>query len=349
MSAEHWIVESIKESSFEDFYEWGLQLGSGATAKVYQCKRKTDRHEFAVKVIEKKIDRKIVRTEIGALLRMQHPNILRLEQVFETSSRILMVLELVTGGELFERIVEKTYYSESEAAQCVQEILRAVNELHHNGIVHRDLKPENLLYATRAEDSPVKIADFGLSKILQDHALMQTVCGTPGYCAPEVLRGVAYDAAVDMWSVGVIVYILLCGYEPFYDEDGDQAMFKRILKADYEFHDPWWNEVSDSAKDLVTKLLVLDPRKRLSSDQALSHPWLRSHASSPARKMTFAQTNMKKLNARRKFRAASAAVVTINASAKAAVLARAMSEQRTPPNASPTQSPGGSPKQKRHA
>lgn len=343
-SAENWIVESVKDVPFEDSYEWGLQLGSGATAKVYHCLRKADKKEFAVKVIEKKIDRKIVKTEIGALLRMQHPNILRLEQVFETSSRILMVLELVTGGELFERIVEKTFYSESEAAKCVEEILRAVNELHTNGIVHRDLKPENLLYATRADDSPVKIADFGLSKILQEHALMQTVCGTPGYCAPEVLRGVAYDAAVDMWSVGVIVYILLCGYEPFYDDDGDQAMFRKILKANYEFHDPWWNEVSASAKDLVTQLLLLDPRKRLTSQQALSHPWLRSHAASSARKMTLAQTNMKKLNARRKFRAASAAVVTINASARAAFVTRALSEQRTSPAASPGQSPPSTPR-----
>merc|ERR1712141_338267 len=126
----------------------------------------------------------------------------------------------------------------------------AVAYLHDNEIVHRDLKPENLLYKCPAEDSPLKIADFCLSKILTNNATMQTVCGTPGYCAPEVLRGEEYEPAIDMWAVGVITYILLCGFEPFYDDRGDQAMFQRILKCDYEFMSPWWDEVSVNAKVL---------------------------------------------------------------------------------------------------
>ncbi|POI31908.1 hypothetical protein CIB84_004341, partial [Bambusicola thoracicus] len=129
--------------------------------------------------------------------------------------------------------------------------------LHANGIVHRDLKPENLLYATPAPDAPLKIADFGLSKIMEDQMTMKTVCGTPGYCAPEILRGCAYGPEVDMWSLGIITYILLCGFEPFYDERGDQYMYKRTLNCEYDFLSPWWDDVSLNAKDLAAVKAVV--------------------------------------------------------------------------------------------
>ncbi|XP_003504254.1 calcium/calmodulin-dependent protein kinase type IV isoform X1 [Cricetulus griseus] len=284
------------------------RLDWGATSIVYRCKQKGTQKPYALKVLKKTVDKKIVRTEIGVLLRLSHPNIIKLKEIFETPIEISLVLELVTGGELFDRIVEKGYYSERDAADAVKQILEAVAYLHENGIVHRDLKPENLLYATPAPDAPLKIADFGLSKIVEHQVLMKTVCGTPGYCAPEILRGCAYGPEVDMWSVGIITYILLCGFEPFYDERGDQFMFRRILNCEYYFISPWWDEVSLNAKDLVRKLIVLDPKKRLTTFQALQHPWVPGRAANFVH-MDTAQKKLQEFNARRKLKAAVKAVV----------------------------------------
>ncbi|KAI9520469.1 Calcium/calmodulin-dependent protein kinase type IV [Dissostichus eleginoides] len=239
---------------------------------------------------------------------------------------------------------------------------RHLSYLHENGVVHRDLKPENLLYADLSLDAPLKIADFGLSKIIDDQVTMKTVCGTPGYCAggsmtcvvalmsdsgssdaftapaalwdftllsvgasvghlasnglfslstsvaPEILRGNAYGPEVDMWSVGVILYILLCGFEPFFDPRGDQYMYSRILNCDYEFVSPWWDDVSLNAKDLVSKLIVLDPHKRLSVREALQHPWVLGKAARFSH-MDTAQRKLQEFNARRKLKAAMKAVV----------------------------------------
>ncbi|NWI05379.1 KCC4 kinase, partial [Tichodroma muraria] len=152
-------------------------------------------------------------------------------------------------------------------------------------------------------------ADFGLSKIVEDHVTMKTVCGTPGYCAPEILRGCAYGPEVDMWSLGIITYILLCGFEPFYDERGDQYMFKRILSCEYDFVSPWWDDVSLNAKDLVKKLIVLDPKKRLTTLQALQHPWVTGKAINFAH-MDNAQKKLQEFNARRKLKAMKAVVAS---------------------------------------
>ncbi|XP_069043216.1 calcium/calmodulin-dependent protein kinase type IV isoform X1 [Lepisosteus oculatus] len=339
-ASEYWIDGSNKET-LADYYELESELGrndntqdqsmmnyygadigrrtrrpgpphrvtkGGATSVVYRCRQKGTQKPYAVKMLKKTVDKKIVRTEIGVLLRLSHPNIIKLKEIFETPMEISLVLELVTGGELFDRIVEKGYYSERDAADAVKQILEAVAYLHENGVVHRDLKPENLLYATSAPDAPLKIADFGLSKIVDDQVTMKTVCGTPGYCAPEILRGCAYGPEVDMWSVGVITYILLCGFEPFFDERGDQYMFKRILSCDYEFVSPWWDDVSLNAKDLVKKLIVQDPKKRLTTLQALQHPWVTGKAVNFAH-MDTAQKKLQEFNARRKLKAAVKAVV----------------------------------------
>ncbi|XP_054842071.1 calcium/calmodulin-dependent protein kinase type IV [Eublepharis macularius] len=322
---DYWIDGSNRDI-LADYYELESELGRGATSVVYRCRQKGTQKPYAVKILKKtelpaeklcvtlkklfleQVDKKIVRTEIGVLLRLSHPNIIKLKEIFETPTEISLVLELVTGGELFDRIVEKGYYSERDAADAVKQILEAVAYLHANGIVHRDLKPENLLYATPAPDAPLKIADFGLSKIVADQVTMKTVCGTPGYCAPEILRGCAYGPEVDMWSLGIITYILLCGFEPFYDERGDQYMFKRILNCEYDFVSPWWDDVSLNAKDLVKKLIVLDPKKRLSTFQALQHPWVTGKAANFAH-MDTAQKKLQEFNARRKLKAAVKAVV----------------------------------------
>ncbi|XP_062411160.1 calcium/calmodulin-dependent protein kinase type IV isoform X2 [Sardina pilchardus] len=283
---EYWIDDSKKET-LADYYELESELGRGATSVVYRCRQKGTQKPYAVKLLKKTI---------------------KLKEIFETPAEISLVLELVTGGELFDRVVEKGYYSERDAADAVKQVLEAVAYLHENGVVHRDLKPENLLYATSAPDAPLKIADFGLSKIVDDQVTMKTVCGTPGYCAPEILRGCAYGPEVDMWSVGVITYILLCGFEPFFDDRGDQYMFKRILNCEYEFVSPWWDNVSLNAKDLVKKLIVQDPKKRLTTLQALQHPWVTGKAVNFAH-MDTAQKKLQEFNARRKLKAAVKAVV----------------------------------------
>ncbi|XP_010606207.1 calcium/calmodulin-dependent protein kinase type IV [Fukomys damarensis] len=312
----------------------------GATSIVYRCKQKGTQKPYALKVLKKTVDKKIVRTEIGVLLRLSHPNIIKLKEIFETPTEISLVLELVTGGELFDRIVEKGYYSERDAADAVKQILEAVAYLHENGIVHRDLKPENLLYATPAPDAPLKIADFGLSKIVEHQVLMKTVCGTPGYCAPEILRGCAYGPEVDMWSVGIITYILLCGFEPFYDERGDQFMFRRILNCEYYFISPWWDEVSLNAKDLVRKLIVLDPKKRLTTFQALQHPWVTGKAANFVH-MDTAQKKLQEFNARRKLKAAVKAVVASSRLGSASSSHSSLQEsQKSGQEPSPTQECG---------
>uniref|UniRef100_UPI0037E6FDC7 calcium/calmodulin-dependent protein kinase type IV-like n=1 Tax=Semicossyphus pulcher TaxID=241346 RepID=UPI0037E6FDC7 len=305
---EFWVDGSRRDGAVEEFYNLSSELGRGATSIVYRCEEKQTQKPYALKVLKKTIDKKIVRTEIGVLLRLSHPNIIQLKEIFETDTDIALVLELVTGGELFDRIVERGYYSERDAAHVIKQILEAVAYLHENGVVHRDLKPENLLYADLSLDAPLKIADFGLSKIIDDQVTMKTVCGTPGYCAPEILRGNAYGPEVDMWSVGVILYILLCGFEPFFDPRGDQYMYSRILNCDYEFVSPWWDEVSLNAKDLVSKLIVLDPHKRLSVREALQHPWVLGKAARFSH-MDTTQRKLQEFNARRKLKAAMKAVV----------------------------------------
>ncbi|XP_057308525.1 calcium/calmodulin-dependent protein kinase type IV-like [Hydractinia symbiolongicarpus] len=297
-----------RKENVEDYFDIGQEVGRGATSVVKIVTQKGTKDRFAMKQMKKNVDKKIIRTEIGILLRLRHPNIIRLKEIFESETHLFLVLELVTGGELFDRIVEKGFYSEQDAALCVKQLCEAVGYLHDNDIVHRDLKPENLLYANESKDSPLKLADFGLSKMLTTSSTMQTVCGTPGYCAPEVLLGKEYGPAVDMWAVGVIAYIMLCGFEPFYDDRGDQAMFQKILKCDFEFVSPWWDEVSLNAKDLVSKLIVADPKKRLTAKQALEHPWVQGKGAN-IKHMEKTQTKLKEFNAKRKIKAGAHVVI----------------------------------------
>jgi len=322
----YWLEESIKDHQFEDIYEIDKELGKGATSVVHKCNAKGTKNHWAVKVIKKSVEKKIACTEIGVLLKLKHPNIIRLKEVFETANEISLVLELVTGGELFDRIVSRGFYSEKDAAKCVKEMLEAVKYLHENDVVHRDLKPENLLYENTSDDACLKIADFGLSKMVSDEVQMQTVCGTPGYCAPEVLRGKKYNQAIDLWSVGVITYILLCGYEPFYS-DHEPEMFKKIIKCDYEFDSPWWDEVSENAKDLIRKLLVLDDRKRLSAAQALQHPWVKGNAAK-SNHMEETQTKLKQFNAKRKLKAATNVLMAFSLANKRATVDAGQQDQQ---------------------
>ncbi|XP_047245191.1 calcium/calmodulin-dependent protein kinase type 1D [Girardinichthys multiradiatus] len=272
-SGETWKKQVDDIKKIFDFKE---VLGTGAFSEVVLAQEKLTGRMFAVKCIPKKAlkgKESSIENEIAVLRKIKHENIVALEDIHESPDHLYLIMQLVSGGELFDRIVEKGFYTEKDASTLIRQVLDAVNYLHKMGIVHRDLKPENLLYFNPQDESKIMISDFGLSKMEGSGDVMSTACGTPGYVAPEVLAQKPYSKAVDCWSIGVIAYILLCGYPPFYDEN-DSKLFEQILKADYEFDAPYWDDISDSAKDFISCLMEKDPAKRFTCEQALRHPWI---------------------------------------------------------------------------
>jgi len=270
------------DENIDDHYILGDELGTGGFSIVVEATSKTDGEKYAVKIIDKsmiKEDIKLLKREIDIMKKVDHKNILKLHEIYEDDTKVYIVMELINGSELFDRIVDKGFYSERNAQVVVRQILEAVNYLHAKGIAHRDLKPENLLCSGTGEDEIVKIADFGLSKIQTEEERLMTSCGTPGYVAPEVLLCESYDQSVDMWGVGIITYILLAGYPPFYDENNpgdDTALFEKVINVEYDMDDECWDDVSELAKDFIRHLLVKDPKERLTAEQALDHQWFKS-------------------------------------------------------------------------
>lgn len=272
--------------SVEDKYELGKELGRGGFSVVREAVNKITKEKVAVKFIEKKFvdqeELKLLQREIDIMARVQHKNVLRLFEIFDTASQLSLVMELVNGGELFYKIVDKGSYSEMEARDIVRQLVEGVDYLHNQGIAHRDLKPENLLCSELDDGKMViKIADFGLSKAFNGENALETSCGTPDYAAPEVLRmDGAYDKSVDLWSIGVITYVLLCGFPPFYGKSQAQ-LFEKILNADFEFPEPEWTNISAEAKDFINHLLILDVKQRYNTKQCLEHPWLKALTTLP--------------------------------------------------------------------
>ncbi|XP_053173439.1 calcium/calmodulin-dependent protein kinase IGb [Scomber japonicus] len=259
--------------NIEEQFNFMEELGSGAFSEVYMVKEKKTGKMFAMKCVKKKQKRDLnLENEITVLRRIKHDNVVGMEDFYESRTHYYLVMQLVSGGELFDRILDRGVYSEKDASRVIQQVLQAVSYLHENGIVHRDLKPENILYYSQDEDSKIMISDFGLSKMV-DNGVMSTACGTPGYVAPEVLAQKPYSNTVDCWSIGVITYILLCGYPPFYEES-ETRLFSKIMKAQYEFDSPFWDDISESAKDFIRNMMQKNPHMRYSTDQALRHPWI---------------------------------------------------------------------------
>jgi len=286
-----------KSGSVEAKYEIGKELGRGGFSIVKEGIDRITGERVAVKFIEKKfIDQeelKLLGREIDIMKKVQHRNVLRLIEIYETDSHLSLVMELVNGGELFYKIVDKGNYSELEARDIIRQLVEGVDYLHGKGIAHRDLKPENLLCSESDKGVVIKIADFGLSKAFSNGSVLETSCGTPDYAAPEVLRMEgAYDKSVDLWSMGVITYVVLCGFPPFYGKTQAQ-LFEKILNADYDFPDPEWTNISDEAKDFIRCLLVLDIDKRYTTKQCLEHPWLKKDLGSGGGNITFATDYMK--------------------------------------------------------
>jgi len=270
--------------SFESKYTKGGEIGRGAFSIVYKGERKSDGFPIAVKVVDKVGQTpdviKLLRREISVMQKLQHPGIVSLLDVYEDGSTITMVLEYVDGGELYDQIIERGSYTEKDAIVTVRQLLEALAYMHSNGVAHRDLKPENLLCVS--DKKTIKIADFGLSKDASSASVMKTCCGSPSYVAPEVLGGGAYDTTCDIWSLGVITYVILSGFLPFF-ADTQQELFDCIMEGRFEFDQEVWDDVSDDAKDFITQCLTLEPSERPTAAALLKHPWMSSTATSTHR------------------------------------------------------------------
>eukprot|EP01119_Soliformovum_irregulare_P007561 TRINITY_DN19_c0_g1_i1.p1 TRINITY_DN19_c0_g1~~TRINITY_DN19_c0_g1_i1.p1 ORF type:complete len:312 (+),score=26.38 TRINITY_DN19_c0_g1_i1:10-945(+) len=264
-----------------EVYELGEEIGRGAFSIVHRVVNKETGEQFAMKIINKekvgmeaKVEERMKR-EVDILKSVRHPNIIPLHDLFETENRLYLVMELVSGGELFNSIVERQFYSEEDARAVIRNITSALDYLHERKIAHRDLKPENLLLKNKNE-TRVMISDFGLSRILgEDTNTMHTACGTPYYVAPEILdpqrRG--YGLEVDLWSLGVITYFLLAGYLPFMGETLPEVV-QLITAGQYDFPSPYWDNISEEAINFVSLLLTKNVSKRMTAKDALDHPWL---------------------------------------------------------------------------
>ncbi|XP_026524510.1 calcium/calmodulin-dependent protein kinase type II subunit delta isoform X1 [Notechis scutatus] len=294
---------------FTDEYQLFEELGKGAFSVVRRCLKITTGQEYAAKIINtKKLsarDHQKLEREARICRLLKHPNIVRLHESISEEGFHYLVFDLVTGGELFEDIVAREYYSEADASHCIQQILESVNHCHLNGIVHRDLKPENLLLASKSKGAAVKLADFGLAiEVQSEQQAWFGFAGTPGYLSPEVLRKDPYGKPVDMWACGVILYILLVGYPPFWDED-QHRLYQQIKAGAYDFPSPEWDTVTPEAKDLINKMLTINPAKRINASEALKHPWIcqRSTVASMMHRQETVDC-LKKFNARRKLKGA---------------------------------------------
>lgn len=290
-----------KKPKYSKIYEQGNVLGRGAFATVYACRRKKDPSTvFAVKILDKKhlskneLDK--ANDEVVIMNTIEHKHAVRLVEVFDSSKSLMLVMELCSGGHLLDRIVEKRHYSERDAAEVMYQLASVVQHMHERGIVHRDLKPENILYETKHPHSPIKVTDFGLSKIFKDggRQIMYASCGTPTYVAPEVILNRPYTNKCDMWSLGVIMYVLLSGCPPFYSKNL-KTLLKRITNGRFDFRPSAFQDVSNEAKELIKELLTYDPEKRLSAAELLQKPWIKHHMKVPQKALRKASAQLEKL------------------------------------------------------
>ncbi|XP_064640890.1 calcium/calmodulin-dependent protein kinase type II delta chain-like isoform X22 [Lineus longissimus] len=294
---------------FHDLYELKEELGKGAFSIVKRCIKIANGQEYAAKIINtRKLsarDHQKLEREARICWLLKHPNIVRLHDSIQDEGYHYLVFDLVTGGELFEDIVAREFYSEADASHCMQQILESVNYCHQHHVVHRDLKPENLLLASKSKGAAVKLADFGLAiEVTGEQQAWFGFAGTPGYLSPEVLKKDPYGKPVDIWACGVILYILLVGYPPFWDED-QHRLYAQIKQGAYEYPSPEWDTVTSEAKNLINSMLTTHPAKRITAADALKHPWIcqRERVASVVHRQETVDC-LKKFNARRKLKGA---------------------------------------------
>ncbi|XP_067833482.1 death-associated protein kinase 2-like, partial [Heptranchias perlo] len=273
---------AVNLQNMEDLYEFGETLGSGHFGIVRRCLMKTTRDPFAAKFIKLRrsktscwgLEREQIDREVNIMREVQHPNVIALYDVFESRTDMVLILELVSGGELFDYVADKEILSEDQAMEFIQQILQAVGYLHSKSISHLDLKPENILLLEKDVPNPhIKLIDFGLAQKIEEGAEFRSMCGTPQYIAPEIINYEPLGPPADMWSVGVITYILLSGLSPF-QGDTDNETLSNIVRLNYEMEDQCFGKTSNMAKDFIRKLLITDPKDRLSATECLSHPWI---------------------------------------------------------------------------
>ncbi|CAN0903485.1 Calcium-dependent protein kinase 30 [Linum grandiflorum] len=268
-----------------DKYILGRELGRGEFGITYLCTDRETKESLACKSISKRklrtaVDVEDVRREVAIMSSLpEHSNIVKLRATYEDLENVHLVMELCEGGELFDRIVARGHYSERAAATVARTIAEVVRMCHDNGVIHRDLKPENFLFANKKENSPLKAIDFGLSVFFKPGEKFTEIVGSPYYMAPEVLKR-NYGQEVDVWSAGVILYILLCGVPPFWAET-EQGVALSILRGVLDFKREPWPQISESAKGLVRQMLEPDPSKRLTAQQVLDHPWIQNAKKAP--------------------------------------------------------------------
>lgn len=328
-----WIaaLETSSACGVDHFYIMGSILGEGAFAQVRIAEDKNTRERCAIKVIKKHAydpkEAEFLAREMDIMRSVSHPNIVRTFDIFDSPSHLHIVLEFMRGGELFDIIAEAGSFSERQAAQVTRDVIKGVQYLHMMGIVHRDIKPENVLCVSKEWPLQVKLADFGLADYsidgeINEKSNQQSMIGTPGYVAPEVVKREKYGSAVDMWAVGVLLYIMLSGKMPFYGRD-DNACLRMIAVGQFAMPDREWARISPMAKSLVKGLLQTNPDKRLTANAALHHPWLsdpRSNSESPI------QNDLSGIHSRRrKFRTAVRATMTVGRIKEIANLANSAS------------------------
>jgi len=279
-------LADIRVDDIASMYTLGDELGRGRFSVVQSAIHKKENARYAIKVVENdslsdEENLEALETEISILRGLRNPHIVQLKEVVTTGSNTYIVMELLSGGELFNRIVEKGCYTEPEAADLFAQILLSIDYLHSQKIVHRDVKPENILFIT-AESSEMKLIDFGYAGLWTKEKPLTGLCGTPDYVAPEVLtwyddddNGTPYGMGSDLWSLGVLLYVILSGCSPFSAEE-EELLLKQVAEAKYEFFENEWKAVSADAKDIITRLLVVDPAKRLTMSELLVHPWVKS-------------------------------------------------------------------------
>eukprot|EP01016_Furgasonia_blochmanni_P044391 TRINITY_DN6162_c0_g1_i12.p1 TRINITY_DN6162_c0_g1~~TRINITY_DN6162_c0_g1_i12.p1 ORF type:complete len:538 (-),score=180.00 TRINITY_DN6162_c0_g1_i12:241-1767(-) len=286
-------------------------IGKGSFAKVYLITRIIDKNEMAVKSFEKKQLMQSMKNklslinEINIMRRMHHENIIKLYEVYESDNHVNLILELLKGGELFDRIVKKGHYTESDACALMRRLLSALDYMHQRGIMHRDIKPENLILKSNEDDTDIKIADFGLAAFVSSGEQLFKRCGTPGYVAPEILDDQPYDQKVDVFSAGVILYILLTGCSPFYGKTYNEILIKN-KKCEIKFNfDEQKIKPSDLAIDLLKSMLEKNPEYRITAYEALSHPWINGGGiTSPGgipKYLNSAQENMRRFQEENRF------------------------------------------------
>ncbi|XP_056428852.1 death-associated protein kinase 2 isoform X1 [Hyla sarda] len=298
----------FKQQKVEDLYIIADELGSGQFAIVKRCKERKTGIDYAAKFIKKRqsrasrrgVTREEIEREVNILRETQHPNIITLQDVYENKTDVVLILELVSGGELFDFLAQKESLSEEEATRFIKQILEGVNYLHTRKIAHFDLKPENIMLLDKTIAVPhIKLIDFGLAHKIEDGVEFKNIFGTPEFVAPEIVNYEPLGLAVDMWSIGVITYILLSGASPFLGENKQETL-SNITAVNYEFDEEFFSHTSDLAKDFIRKLLVKDTRKRFTIQEALSHPWITTLQSKEENKIhDTKRTAMRKLKAKR--------------------------------------------------